>query len=63
MKRKIKRVKAYPIKTGELCQKCIFNTEHCDAVLCEGCPRLTFYKCECLLIHKGESCKDFKRRE
>lgn len=52
MKRKIKRVKAYPIKSAVVCSKCIFNASYyCgDFRDCTECKRYIFerFKSECV---------------
>lgn len=69
MKRK-RKIKVYPIKREELCQKCKHevcrydNCVNCDMyVLKTRSDSLKEITCYCLSIHTGDRCENFKRKE
>lgn len=68
---KIKRIRAYLRKSGELCNKCKIMQECREYFYCRDCPhckidndtgaRVCFVKCRS--VKMGEPCKFFERRE
>lgn len=63
------QVKAIPIKSHTLCEKCFYHwEEHCmkrQNKICIGCPldNPNETVCECSKISHGKPCRNFKRKE
>lgn len=64
--KKILRVKAIPVKSKSLCDKCVYDYKICcgNYKSCIGCEMVNASTdmCYCNEIVKGEPCKHFKRR-
>lgn len=63
------QVKAIPIKSITLCEKCFYHwEEHClkrQKTSCQDCPldHPNETVCKCSKIYNGEPCRYFKRKE
>ena len=57
------KIKAIPIKSETLCEKCIYNGEKCvrNIYACMYCDMFRG-DCMCLGIKNGEPCHHFKRK-
>ena len=59
------QVKAIPIKSQTLCEKCYFFVfgEHCTKTHCKVCENHSGSQCHCTEIVMGEPFRHFKRKE
>ena len=67
---RVKRIKAIPIKSDALCDKCVFDCTSTFTFCGEHCPMYNTQKtddeqwhCTCLNVEEGEPCRHFKRKE
>ena len=59
------KIKAIPIKSRTLCEKCYFFVfgEYCEKTKCKDCENKGESQCHCTEIVMGEPCRYFKRRQ
>ena len=64
------KIKAIPIKSKTLCEKCYYD-DYCDTHSCGSkCPQYNkhikdneIWHCKCLNLEDGKPCRYFKRKE
>lgn len=52
-----------PIKSRELCLRCVFNQVYCLSTKCSECRIFFNGKCHCMQTHLGTPCEEFIEKE